>query len=259
MIANPSASGKPTILCIPRELRDIIIEYCFLERDPVSVELPNYPSLLPGERLVGNKYAPHEQLLQHYPLLMVNHQFRTEGWEVLSKLAASRYQVDILLYQRQRLVLFMPTPKIPTRFEHVHTKFYVVKNDGTRRVDLWHNRYRWGDGGPVGGWDLYRILELFLQCGPVDPIHAPTDAHILIGTLDLDVCTRTGIPENLLGPPNLPTEDTFVWPRIGSLNYLTAYLYDLFKKLLFYPEGRVIFERVGVVRRNAFQDEKLAK
>ncbi|RHZ65426.1 hypothetical protein CDV55_106987 [Aspergillus turcosus] len=267
MLANPAASRRPTILGLPRELRDIIIEYCFLERDPVIVELPNYPSPPPVERLYGNKYASPEQLAQHYPLLMVNHQFRTEGWEVLSKLAASRYQVDILLYHSQRLVLFMPTRKIPTRFEHVHTRFYVVKNDDTRPLDWWHNHYRWGDGGPVGGWELYGILELFLQCGPLDPAHAPADAHISIGTLDLDVRTRTGIPENLLGPPSLPTEDKFVWPRIHSLSerlmslreetgidykmhpdYLAAYLYDLFQKLLFYPAGRVILERVAVVR-----------
>ena len=66
MLTNPAASQRPTILYLPRELRDIIIEYCFLERDPVSVELPNYPSPPPVERLYGNKYASHEQLAQHY-------------------------------------------------------------------------------------------------------------------------------------------------------------------------------------------------
>jgi hypothetical protein len=161
----------------------------------------------------------------------------------------------------------MPTQEIPTRFKHVHAKFYVLNDDETRFRFSWHKCYRWGDGGPVGGWELYSILELFLHCGPLDPTHASGDAHISIETLELDVCTQTGIPENILGPPNIHTEDKFECPGFSRLSekllslrketgvdykmhpdYLVAYFYDLFQLLLFYPGGRVIYERVGVVR-----------
>ncbi|GFF49954.1 hypothetical protein IFM58399_08685 [Aspergillus lentulus] len=275
MISSPAASRKPTILTLPQELRDIIIEYSFLERDPVSIELPNYPTPSPPreKRFEGTKYASHGQRLLHYPLLLVNHQFRSEGWEVLNKLAASRYEADIVFFQRQRLILFMPTQKFPTRFKHARAKFYVLKDDGTRPIESWYFKYRSVSGGALRDcWDLYRVLQRFLQCGPPNATHAPADAHILIETLELDVRTRTGIPENLLGPPNITTEDRrFVIPRtqrprsteIGRLldliketgvdykmhpDYLVCVLHELLQLLLFYHDGRMIYERVGVLR-----------
>jgi hypothetical protein len=269
MLANPAASQKPTILCLPRELRDIIIECSFLQRDPVGVELPNYLSPDPPreKRLEGTKYASHGQVLVHYPLLLVNHQFRIEGWEVLNKLAACRYEADILFFQRQRLVLFMPTQKIPSRIKHACAKFYVLKDEGKRPLECWYFPYRSVGGALKNPLALSRILQRFLQSGPPSATHAPTDAHILIDMLDLDVRSRTGIPENLLGPPNIPTEDKFEWPRIESFSkrlmslrketrvdykmhpdYLAAYLYDLFRMLLFYRDGKIIYERVGVLR-----------
>jgi hypothetical protein len=99
----------------------------------------------------------------------------------------------------------------------------------------------------VGGWELYSILELFLQCRPLDPAHASGDAHILIETLELDVCTQTSIPKNILGPLNIHTKDKFKCPGFSRLSerllslrkdtgvdykmhpdYLVAYLYNLF-------------------------------
>jgi hypothetical protein len=56
-------------------------------------------------------------------------------------------------------------------------------------------------------WELYRVLQRFLQCGLFNATHAPADADILIEALELNVRTRTGISENLLGPPNITIED----------------------------------------------------
>ncbi|EAW16678.1 uncharacterized protein NFIA_060340 [Aspergillus fischeri NRRL 181] len=167
----------------------------------------------------------------------------------------------------------MPTQQFPTRFKRARAKFYVLKDDGTRPIESWYFRYRSVSGGALTDcWDFYGVLQRFLQCGPPDATNVPADAHILIETLELDVRTRTGIPGNLLGPPNITTEDrTFVLPRtqrprppeIGRLlsliketgvdykmhpDYLVCVLHELLQLLLFYRDGRKIYERVGVLR-----------
>ncbi|GFF24210.1 hypothetical protein IFM61606_09063 [Aspergillus udagawae] len=121
-------------------------------------------------------------------------------------------------------------------------------------------------------WELYRVLQRFLQCGLPNATHAPADADILTEALELNVRTRTGIPENLLGPPNITIEDRkFGIPRtkrrgspeIGRLltliretrvdckmrpDYPISVFHELLGSLLFHRDGRMIYKRRGVVR-----------
>ncbi|GIJ92383.1 hypothetical protein Asppvi_011365 [Aspergillus pseudoviridinutans] len=124
----------------------------------------------------------------------------------------------------------MPAQKVPTRFKHARAKFFVLKDDGKRRIKSWHLSYPSvcavrpvcggffvGHGAATDPWELYRVLKRFFQCGPE------------VGRL-LTLIRETGF-------------DYRMHP-----DYLVSVLHELLGSLLFYRDGRMIYERVGAVR-----------
>ncbi|EAW12181.1 uncharacterized protein ACLA_061430 [Aspergillus clavatus NRRL 1] len=93
-----------------------------------------------------------------------------------------------------------------------------------------------------------------------------SERDVSIKTLRLDVCTRTGIPQDLLGPPDISFQEGVETPRcrtakddLRKLNratatvhkmhpdYLLAALKHILEMVLYWPYRNVIYEHVGSV------------
>ncbi|KAL3456004.1 hypothetical protein BJX64DRAFT_271414 [Aspergillus heterothallicus] len=254
------------LLNLPKEIRLQIIEFSLLIRDPVTIQQAHFRPIISEARQAVLQYAPFEQRVEHYPLLLVNHQLRSETLALLNGRSQTPFQIDVILRCDQQLVIFMPAQRKSTQyFDNVSVNLYIT---GDGQIP-WYRRYQSGNGGPPGScWNLLKALKDFLHYGPTAQHSADnTGEGIYVRIMDLRVSSQSSIPESILGPRNVAPGDEYdcdgTRRAIGRLktfsaesgvrytmhpDFLVLLLRELVGLLVCVQNGRVVFERVGAIR-----------
>jgi hypothetical protein len=94
-----------SLLYLPKEIRLLIIEFSLLIRDPVTIQQAHFRPIISEARQAVLQYAPFEQRVEHYPLLLVNHQLRSETLGLLNGRSQTPFQIDVILRCDQQLVI----------------------------------------------------------------------------------------------------------------------------------------------------------
>ncbi|KAF1847978.1 uncharacterized protein K460DRAFT_403289 [Cucurbitaria berberidis CBS 394.84] len=196
----------PSLLTIPRELRDQICTYALFaqtnERQALNQTF---------EQLIDNRKSSPAVL----DLLQINHQLRAETIENI-KLFAKRatYDLDIILVDE---ILLLPTwvrvPFLTNRLEEVNATFRISgsfdpKKEKPRRKKGEddpplgpyvrfgsYKGFRIGSGaGPAMGWQIYGVLERFIRAGPIGHCTERNDhRHVAVKTLNINIETPPDI------------------------------------------------------------------
>ncbi|KAL2782481.1 hypothetical protein BJX66DRAFT_320620 [Aspergillus keveii] len=94
-----------SLLYLPKEIRLLIIEFSVLIRDPVTIQQAHFRPIISEARRAVLQYAPFEQRVEHYPLLLVNLQLRSETLGLLNGRSQTPFQIDVILRCDQQLVI----------------------------------------------------------------------------------------------------------------------------------------------------------
>lgn len=278
----------PSLLDLPRELRDIILDLVVSTPAVARPDLRNrYFTTAPDRTELDDliyvswtdstnvRYAPRSPCTNSLPLLLVNRQLHAETLDALHRLPTRHsYELDVVIVDEEALYpTWISVPALSTRVDRVYTTIRML---GTSKTSIDRNAFCIGDNArlppPMAGY-FYSLLERFLACGPVGPrkdvpllgLHRldqdvfDADADISIKALDLDVLTPTHVSRHLLAPPQ-----TQIWELIRLRRdtgvefmlhpeYLVAFLWSLIEALLnmdldMAPYGRLFYERVGTIR-----------
>ncbi|KAF3045968.1 hypothetical protein E8E12_009341 [Didymella heteroderae] len=208
----------PSLLDIPRELRDQVCFYVLLSSSataqPGASQTPDTNSSF--EKLTGSRsiyenprlrawsrvvlYDPANSRIMPPSLLLVNKQLHYETLSNLELIAKHpNCSMDLIMVDE---VVLLPTwTHVPYRHA---TKFDTV--DVTFRISGAYDKkkkypfdsykgFRIGDGaGPAMGWQIYAVLERFIRAGTNAEMRTP-DAHLHVTarTIRVDVQTPPGV------------------------------------------------------------------
>jgi hypothetical protein len=256
----------PTLLSIPRELRDkILAEVVSAERAaPQDPDIENRTELRDvkfkgwknGQNIM---YEKEFNKTAQSPTLLVNHQLHLETLAAIKRLPTKHsYSLDMMFVNEQWLCpTWLSVPCLTRRVDKVYAALRSVTNGRRGRA------FRGGNGGPPEVvWLFYELLERFLHVGPAGQRKEGDNnkkyKYFRIKTLDIDIITPDHfIPETgphgfsrLISSPDLPDKNTkeheyasrlciFIRMKINgllSLGYHTA-LY-----------GKLLYERIGNIR-----------
>lgn len=203
----------PTLLTIPRELRDKICSYAILADINKPPELTaRFDDLLSGRtelksprlRAWGDintiKYHADNNIASSVALFLVCRQLHAETMSNLRIIPAkSSYHLDIILLDE---IILLPTwlrvPVLTTSVDKVNVTFRIAGSyvkDEIHKSFGFYVGFQGGDGaGPAMSWNIYSILERFFKVGPTGKRHdADEHKHVTIKTLDINIET----PENV--------------------------------------------------------------
>jgi len=216
----------PSLLTLPRELRDEIISYAILaplnEAPPLTATFSDLTDgrdsvCNPGLRAWGItdaiKYKLGNVPSSSASLLLVNRQLYSETVSNLLILPESRtYDLDIILLDE---VLLLPTwlrvPMLTTSVDKINVTFRIAGSSPA------HERYRTygsysgfniGNGaGPAMSWLIYSLLERFFKVGPTGERKSDEHKHVTIKTLDINVQTPDHVDPAHFGNPGTGIRD----------------------------------------------------
>lgn len=207
----------PSLLDIPRELRDQICIYALLSPTaPPNID-DSFEELTEPRRIYGNPrlrawscvvlYDPANSIITPPSLLFVNKQMHHETLSNL-KIIAKNPNCSMDLIIADEVVLLPTWTQIPYRhspkFDTVDVKFRIsgVHDMGKKYPFDAYKGWRGGDGaGPAMGWQIYAVLERFLRAGTNAEMRTP-DAHLHVTakTIRVDVQTPPGIDPKRFSP-----------------------------------------------------------
>lgn len=271
--------GMDSLLGIPRELRDNIIELILL-----STHIPpDYPGTALRHRVplididyrsweygpCNNLYEKQDFVPASLPLLLVNRQLCMETKAALQRLPEGHsYLLDVMLVDEAELwPTWLSVPVLVDRVDSVLAKFRIFGN----LQDDYHSVIDPGDASPPQlVWCFYSLLERFLRRGPVGQRRMrSTDRNITIKTLTLDFLSPSDSTmvlqstneyrqwlksrSKLRGLWKQPDGNTSViqtemdpeWLVDFVLEYLCSLLRMGYHTALY---GKILYERVGVIR-----------
>ncbi|PGH09911.1 hypothetical protein AJ80_07622 [Polytolypa hystricis UAMH7299] len=189
----------PSLLDIPREIRDKIIELTISIRRHAS----ECPAAAPQDRVgfdekswgygeVNNKYERAPAVPTYSPLLLVNRQLSAETTAVIARLSRNlSYSLDVMLVNEAELwPTWLSIPVLSNRVENVNATFRIFG------LFDWSSRRRHpflgGDCGPPPiTWCYHQLLLHFLTQGPMGAMgreqQSQNDRRVTIGTLTIDI------------------------------------------------------------------------
>lgn len=271
----------PSLLTIPHEIRDAILETVLLSSRPappdVATAAQHRLEPVPRDRLqyaawgYGSSHTRFERsdyVSNAYPLLLVNQQLSAETKSAVSRLtlAGLSYKLDVMFVQERELwPTWLCIPSLAQHVDYVDVTFRIFgpRTDGT-------SAFAGGDGSPPQiYWCFYFLLEYFLTHGPIRPSLGATpkpndNRQISVKTVNLNFVAG----DSHLLPPT--AEESYYKPRrhyqgrmpfgkekqyIIRPEWLALTINHPFLKLLSMgyhtaAYGGIIHERVGSVRFN---------
>jgi hypothetical protein len=200
-----------SLLSLPQELRDLIIEYTIstaalapttLDKETATEQYDDldYMSRIGGR---GVFYPAKKYHTSPFALLLVNHQLHDETKGTLDRLSSSggnKYSMDIILSDEEFLY---PTwtfiPPLVQKIDSFAVNFRIIGvggNDTNGFMDA---------GGSTGSavWRLYSVLERFLRCGASKPRDASEDRGLRLKQLAINVETPTGVDKSIMAPEDI--------------------------------------------------------
>jgi hypothetical protein len=199
----------PSLLNLPRELRDHIIELVLITElsppaGPSSAASQNRTAIQDVKQAAWDYGPTHvmyeaqpDYVTTSLPLLLVNRQLSAETKAALQRLPLT-YGLDVMFVNEQELLpTWLCVPALSDRVDHVVATFRAFNTADAKG----RSGFMGGDGGPPEIlWCFYSLLERFLKCGPVGDQGKPDspDRNITIQVLTLDFVT----------PPDINTLDT---------------------------------------------------
>lgn len=223
-------TNMPTLLSIPRELRDHILHYVILAQQNEAPPLDQAFNDLVQEREILREpqlrawsttvlYQAESVVPNANSLLLVNRQIHVETLENIKRLDIRQYDLDIIILDE---ILPLPTwLRVPVLMrailDAVNVTFriagrYDVMNETSQGGSEglydeygFYKGFRRGDGaGPAMGWQIYSILERFIKAGPVGKLSdedAHTHRHIAVKTIDINIETPPDVDPSTFGGP----------------------------------------------------------
>ncbi|KZW02731.1 hypothetical protein EXIGLDRAFT_730864 [Exidia glandulosa HHB12029] len=199
----------PTLLDLPSEIRDLILELCLLacRAAPIDVASAERTRLAPlsdsCREFRSWSYGPANVRYENtsytsnaLPLLLLNRQLHTETQAAIARLRAAKqlvYKLDVMLVKECELwVTWLCVPAVA----QLATVEVSVRTFGT--AEWPKDRHVWttfshGDGSPPQIlWCFYVLIEHFLRFGPLP--QATLERGLGIGKLVLDFRTPTEGP-----------------------------------------------------------------
>ena len=193
-----------TLLTIPPEIRDIIIETTLLSSRPPDVATA---ALAPSRQAAVKTWDPHDFrnnpfLAWDYglynvkfaksrayttsnalPLLLTNHQLNAEAHSAIARLddKVRRYELDVMVVNEREL---WPTwTCVPVLTRHVEQVNVTFRLYASQSHESGYYALKPGDGSPPSLlWCFYFILEHFLKRGP--------GGTFGIGEKDKEICVK---------------------------------------------------------------------
>jgi len=262
----------PTLLTIPRELRDKILSLIVSSYVPEPQDISDssnrstlddfqYDSpYFHGRKVL---YIEHPKQTDTASLLLVNRQLHSETLEVIGILPTKHsYVLDVVIAEEQKLwPTWLYVPALTRKVDRVYCQFRSI---GFPAGAL----FRGGCGGPPAmTWALLNLIERFLKVGPVGRQAERADNRFGINEVIIDVRTPDVDPE-LIAPERTPAmgsggqsfgrrgsrpRSDSKTPLIRHPKGIAIYIVrDLNKMMEMWGDhgvhGRIIFERVGSIK-----------
>lgn len=211
----------PSLLSLPRELRDKICTYAILapknEPAPLTASISDlllerrhleYPRLSAWGNLSTVKYRPENVVASSTPLLQVNHQLYAETISNLRVMPGARtYDLDIIVLDE---ILLVPTwllvPVLDVRVDRLNVTFRIAGRYNHQEMYKEYGHYKGfmcGDGaGPALSWHIFSLLERFFMVGPTGECGKKTEGrNVTLKTLDINVETPSDVDPSRFMPP----------------------------------------------------------
>jgi hypothetical protein len=203
-----NTSTMPSLLTIPRELRDKICAYAILAdiNEPPKLTT-SFDDLLSGRINLENprlrawggnctvKYHSDNVVPSVVPLLLVCHQLNAETISNLRIIPdTNSYDLDIILLDEIFLPTWLRVPVLTTRVDKVNVTFRIAGiYAGREKYDSYGFYVGSNGSGPAMSWNIYSILERFFRVGPTGKRQEEEEhKQVTIRTLDINV----EIPDN---------------------------------------------------------------
>jgi hypothetical protein len=178
----------PSLLTIPHEIRDAILETVLLSSRPAPPDVATAaehrlePLSCDRLRCAAWDYGPSHTRFERsdyvsnaYPLLLVNQQLSAETKSAVSRLtvAGLSYKLDVMFVQEREVwPTWLCIPSLAEQVDHVDVTFRIFE---TTRDTSDRSAFRGGNGSPPQiYWCFYFLLEHFLTHGPLCPGHGKT-------------------------------------------------------------------------------------
>ncbi|KAF2498236.1 hypothetical protein BU16DRAFT_615311 [Lophium mytilinum] len=202
----------PSLLSIPQELRDNIIELVLSSArlaPPTisSAETTRCTPATSGESgspdsgFMSWPYGPSHVWLEKsvyrsnsYPLSLTNHQLADETAAALRRLSllSLRYELDVMIAnERDLLPTWLSVPVLATKLDVVNVTFRAMGLEDEHKRSAWKSGCT---GPPVIMWCFYYLLEHVLKRGPVGQTSSSRDREVSIKVLDLDFVGNNDYP-----------------------------------------------------------------
>jgi hypothetical protein len=210
----------PSLLTIPRELRDNICTYAILANinEPPTLTASS-DDLLAGRTRLENprlrawgggltiKYHSDNVVASAVPLLLVCHQLHVETVSNLRIIPdAKSYDLDIILLNEIFLLLtWLRVPVLTTSIDKVNVAFRIARSyEGRKKYkdSSFCNGFRADGAGPAMSWNIYSILERFFKVGPTgNRQDAEGNKNVTIKTLNINVEIPDNVDPSCFGEP----------------------------------------------------------
>ncbi|KAF2430635.1 hypothetical protein EJ08DRAFT_214250 [Tothia fuscella] len=201
----------PSLLNLPQELRDFIIEHALIStsRPPpihsrtgeATEELQDidYVSRSQGR---GIHYLNGKHQTSAFGLLLANQQIHNETKAAISRLssAGTKYTMDLILENEEFLnptwTFVPPLTRTVDAFEVTFRIFGTANNETNGFMDV---------DGSTGStiWRLYSVLERFMRCGALAARSPAEDRRLRLKVLYLNILTPSTNSETTLAPDDI--------------------------------------------------------
>jgi hypothetical protein len=234
-----------SLLGLPQELRDFIIEYALtstgtapktLDKECNTKEYDDidYVSRIGGR---GVFYPVQKHHTSPFALLLVNHQLHDETKATLNRLSTSygsKYNMDVILSEEE--YLYPTWTSIPPLVQNVDVFSVNFRIFGVGSNDT--NGFMDSDGstGPAI-WRLYTVLERFLRCGAIGSRSSSEDRGLRLKQLDVNVETPTDIEKSLIAPDDIGPDNLPKYRRENPPHNMTMHPATLAKLIYIWVEG----------------------
>jgi len=275
-----------SLMTIPRELRDAILEYVILSHQNEAPDIKGTFEELTQHRQVLRNPAlgswcnlvlnlPDSTIANATNLFLTNRQLHAETLESIDFLNARVYELDVIILDE---ILPLPTwthvPLLTTSLDKVNVTFRISgsydrnkerpragnKDDVPPGLYAQYGRYkgfRGGAGaGPAIGWQIYSILERFIKAGPGGELENKDEhRHIVVKTLDINIETPPDVDPARFGPPKSGYGGRQSHREMHVLDpaYLTAFVAGDISGLLrsghheWFRYGMILYEHVDSI------------
>jgi hypothetical protein len=258
-----------SLLSIPQELRDIILELVIASpADAPDISSPDHilndrielesdealQAWTKGKLILSKSSGPQHR----HHIFLVNHQLQSEASSVLQR-TKNNYNLDVILLQERYLVpTWLLVPKSGLQVD-TFTCTLRIAGSAEPEESTGYSGFRGGDGaGPAMSWVFYSLLELFILYGPSMRRCETSngDGTYSIHNLVINVETPLGIDPNRFGPPLTSTfhrrrKDDWAATLLDP-EYLADFIERDIKMLLNMEYhaagyGEILYEHIGTI------------